>query len=63
MYRTRTLGGSFLVIKGCNDCVTIERGSNGKPAIVSKEGDWSAEELEDARDLWRGPAGREARMR
>lgn len=63
MYRTRTLGGSLLVIKDCNDCVTIERGSKGKPAIVSIEGDWSADELDDARDLWRGPEGREARNR
>lgn len=61
--RTRTLGGSLLVIKGMNDCVTIERGANAKPQIVSIEGEWSAEELEEAKEMWFGPEGREARNR
>lgn len=62
-YRIRTLGGSLLVIKGQNDCVTIERGRSGRPCIASVEGDWTPEELEDAKSFWFGPEGAEARGR
>jgi hypothetical protein len=62
-YRTRTLGGSLLVIKGLNDCVTIERGNNGKPQVVSVEGEWDSEELDDAKHKWFTQEGAEARRR
>lgn len=62
-YRTRTLGGSLLVIKGMNDCVTIERGNDGKPQVVSVEGDWTPSQLDDAKHLWFTPEGAEARRR
>lgn len=52
--RTKSLRGSLLVIKGLNDCVTIERGSNCKPRIVRVEGNWTAEELCEARSYWSG---------
>lgn len=52
--RTRSLGGTLLVIKGLNDCVTIERGTDSKPRIVSIEGLWDREELREARSLWKG---------
>lgn len=53
-YRTRCLGGSLLVIKGLNDCVTIERGSDSKPRIVTIEGTWTRDELREARSFWKG---------
>ena len=53
-YRTRCLGGSLLVIKDLNDCVTIERGRNGKPHITRIEGDWNKDELESAMHRWDG---------
>jgi hypothetical protein len=59
---TRTLGGSLLVIKG-NDCVTIERGSDSQPRIVSVEGHWTPDELDEAKEKWFGPEGRDARNR
>lgn len=53
-YRTRTLGGSLLVLKGLNDCVTIERGNDGLPHVVRTEGDWDPNELNEAKELWEG---------
>jgi len=50
--RTKSLGGTLLVIKGLNDCATIERGKNSKPCIVSIEGTWTKEELREALSLW-----------
>lgn len=62
-YRTRTLGGSLLVIKGLNDCATIERDVTSKPVIVKVEGHWTAEELMDAKRLWHYPQANDARRR
>lgn len=53
-YRTRNLGGSLLVLKGLNDCATIERGSDSKPKVVQVEGEWDSSELRDAMRLWQG---------
>lgn len=52
--RTRCLGGTLLVTKGLNDCVTIERDRTSKPVIVSIEGQWTQDELREAMSLWRG---------
>lgn len=61
--RTRCRGGSLLVIKGLNDCVTIERGGDGNPEIVSVEGEWNAEELKEAKERWDYPSAGDARRR
>lgn len=53
-YRTKSLGGSLLVMKNSNDCVTIERNKMSKPEIVSIEGHWTKEELREAKEFWRG---------
>lgn len=53
-YRVRSLGGSLLVIKGLNDCVTIERGSDSKPKVVRVEGAWTGPEVREAMSFWRG---------
>ena len=53
-YRTRCLGGSLLVIKGCNDCVTIERDATSRPVITRVEGDWQPDQLDDAMAFWDG---------
>ena len=53
-YRTRSLGGTLLVIKGQNDCVTIERNGMSKPTVTSVEGTWTAEEIKEARKYWAG---------
>lgn len=53
-YRIRCLGGSLLVIKGLNDCCTIERGGDSRPYISSVDGDWTEEELNDAMAYWPG---------
>lgn len=50
--RTKSLGGTLLVIKDLNDCATIERGKNSKPSVVSIEGTWTEEELIEALSLW-----------
>lgn len=53
-YRIRCLGGSLLVIKGLNDCVTIERNRYSQPEIVEVIGDWTDDELQDALSYWSG---------
>ena len=53
-YRTRTLGGTLLVLKGLNDCLTIERGNDSKPKITNIEGDWTKQEIREASSLWYG---------
>ena len=53
-FRIRCLGGSLLITKGLNDCVTIERNSMSKPCIVSIEGQWTKSELTKALSYWRG---------
>lgn len=53
-YRTRSLGGTLLVIKDSNDCVTIERDGMSKPKIIRIEGAWSTGELKVAKKMWNG---------
>jgi hypothetical protein len=55
-YRTRSLRGSLLVIKGLRDCATIERDKFSDPVVVSVEGDWTPEELKEAMRFWKGSA-------
>lgn len=53
-YRIRSLGGTLLVIKGLNDCITIERNKMSLPEIVEVEGEWSGEEKSEAIGFWEG---------
>lgn len=53
-YRTRCLGGTLLVLKGLNDCVTIERDKMQHIVITCVEGDWTNEEKREAMEFWKG---------
>lgn len=53
-FRTKCLGGTLLVMKSLNDCITIERDRNNRPQITDIEGQWTADEMRQAFKCWNG---------
>lgn len=51
--KQRTLGGSQLWLRNGNDCLTICRGRTSEPEVESIEGEWSEEEIEMAKYLYK----------
>ena len=46
--RFRELGGTLLIVRKLNDCLTVERNRLSEPTVVSVEGEWTEEEKECA---------------
>jgi hypothetical protein len=53
-YKTRSLGGSLMVIRNHMEWVTIERGANSVPKVVEIRGDWDSDQLNIAMTYWQG---------